>query len=69
LNAVAVVGVGRGGVEMGVDGAASRIVVVVVVVVIVDQQMSINKDTSCIACESRDVDSTYSCMCKEYDKV
>jgi hypothetical protein len=38
LNAVAVVGGGRGGVEMGVDGAASRIVMVVVVVVIVDQQ-------------------------------
>jgi hypothetical protein len=59
LNAVAVVGGGRGGVEMGIDGAVSRIVVVVVVVVVVDQQMSINKDASCIACESRDADSTY----------
>jgi hypothetical protein len=57
LDAVAVAGGGRGGVEMGIDGAASRAVVVVVVVV--DQQMSINKDTSCIARESRDADSTY----------
>jgi hypothetical protein len=48
LDAVAVVGGGSGGVEMGIDGAASRVVVVVVVVV--NQQMSINKDVSCIAC-------------------
>jgi hypothetical protein len=57
LDAVSVVEGGRGGVEMGIDGAASRVVVVVVVVV--DQQMSINKDASCIAHESRDADSTY----------
>jgi NADH dehydrogenase FAD-containing subunit len=44
LDAVAVVGGGRGGVEMGVDGAALRLVVVVVVVV--DQHMLIDKDTS-----------------------
>jgi hypothetical protein len=36
LNAVAVVGGGRGGAEMGVDGAVLRVIVVVVVVV--DQQ-------------------------------
>jgi hypothetical protein len=36
LDAVAVVGGGRGGVEMGDDGVASRVVVVIVVVV--DQQ-------------------------------
>jgi hypothetical protein len=59
LNAVAVVGRGRGGMEMGIDGAASRVVMVVVVVVVVDQQMSINKDASCIAHESCDADSTY----------
>jgi hypothetical protein len=64
LDAVAVaVGVrGRGGVETGIDGAVLRVLMVVVVVV--DQQMSINKDVSCIAHESCDVDSTYWCMCK-----
>jgi hypothetical protein len=57
LDAVAVGGGGRGGVETGIDGVALR--VVIVIVVMVDQQMSINKDTSGTTCESCDVDSTY----------
>jgi hypothetical protein len=43
LDAVAVGGGGRGGVEMGVDGAASR--VVVVIVVMVDQQRRVLNST------------------------